>query len=535
MFTHARSMALPLPRIGRPAVLLGISALATTLGLVAAPARAQEATAEASSPAFFTLTSRTFYQGSQIRLSDDPEDDRFRDLNQFAEWLELNGWSLGSEGQFHAVASVRYRADFGTGYHRDTPAGAGIPAVDGTDYMAAGTPLVQLPYAYLDWRDVVDGRLDLRIGRQIIVDDLDWFSLDGVKGTLYLHDEISVDVYVGQPVPYDTFLSSDPFLYDGTELIDGPSLTVGGSGRVKLGEDFAFSLAYRHTFIFRGTSLDMAARPAVFPGFQDESDIVRTVSGGQVGINEASLGLSAAYTIRPLDTELYAHGVYNFLFGTLDRARAGASWTPRESVRVQAEYMRVQPRFAVDSIFNYFNIKPYDRGRFDVALQFVGALWLDAGYFVHAVHGDPKGPLGTNEPGSEGAAYEGNEIAHGPRAGLEWRGQGWGLGASVEASTNFASYAYGGNYRMVEAFGRMAFLEDRLNATLRVNLTGAQPDWFEDIDAGQVADEVQSMGVAVGLRAQITEGMMARVDFIKNFASVIEGSYRLQSMFEVRY
>lgn len=474
-----------------------------------------------------TLISRTIYQGSQIRLYDDDTIDRFRNLNLFAEWLDVSGWSLGPEGQFDAVVSVRYRADFGTGFHRDTPVTAGIPAVDGAHDL-------QLPYAYVDWRDVIDRRLDLRLGRQLLTDDLDWFSLDGVKATLWVDRDNYFEVYAGQPVPFDTFLSSDSFLYDGTEIIDGPNVTVGGSGHFRINEEFAFSLAYRHTFQFRGTDIEAPARLTTF-GSVNESDLVRSLTGGTVGVEEATLGLSAAYIFRDIDTELYGHGVYSFLFGSLDQARLGANFTPRETVRLELEYLRVQPRFAADSIFNYFNIKPYDRGRFDLALRFFGSLWLDAGYFVHAVHGDPKGPIDDATPGGEGATYQGNEIAHGPRVELEWRAARWRLGAAAEASTNFSSYAYGGNYRMLEGYGQLAFLEDRFVASLRLNYTGAQSDWFEGIDAGLVDDEIQSLGMALGARAQITDQVLARVDFIKNFGSVIEGSYRLQSLVEVRY
>jgi len=499
-------------------------ALLAVLALAAFEARAEAAS--------LTLISRTYYQGSQIRLFDSANIDAFRDLNRFAEWLDVSGWSMGPSGQFDAVVSIRYRTDFGTGFHRDTPTGLGIPAVDGRDDL-------EMPYAYLDWKNVVEDRLDLRIGRQLLTDDLDWFSLDGVKATLWLDlaRENQVEIYVGMPVPYDTFLSSEPFLYDGTQILDGPSLTFGGAGHFKLGEDFSASLAYRHTFIFRGTDLDGAARAVISDTDPREAPLVEAVSGGKVGVNEASLGLSLGYIIRPLNTDVYAHGVYSFLFGSLDRARVGASFTPIESVHAQIEYLRVQPRFAADSIFNYFNIKPYDRGRLELALELWGGLWIEAGYFLHIVNGAPKGPtLGPGVSQAEGAEFKGSDAAHGPSAGVEYRGNGWGAGVTFETSTNFGgNYAYGGNYRMIEGFGRMSFLEDRLSANIRLNYTGAQTDWFEGIDSGAVAPEIQSFGTALGVRVRVLDAITARVDFIKNFGAVLEGSYRLQTMLEVRY
>lgn len=485
----------------------------------------------AAHAAYLSLVSRTLYQGSMLRLFPDREIDRFRNLNRFAEWLDIGGYGFGPRAGLDALASVRYRTDFGTGFHRDTPPGAGIPAVDGRDQL-------EVLYAYLDWRDAIEGRLDLRLGRQLLIDDLDWFSLDGIKATVYPFAGTRFEVYAGQPVPYETFLSSDPFLYDGTQIDDGPELTFGGSATIH-GGDLTISAAYRHTFIFRGSELVGGARP----GF-DEGPAADSLSGGKRGVSEAVFGASLGYVIRPANIDLQAHGVWNLLFGGFDQARLGAGWTPRQSVRAQLEFLRVNPRFVADSIFNYFNLHPYDRGRAEVGLELTRGLWIDAGYFLQRFGGSPKGPrslatAGNEDPairGGEGLEFTGSDVVHGPRAEITYRRELWLVGAGAEASTNFGGrYAYGGNYRMVDLFGELLLLEGRLTTSLRLNYTGAQTDWFEAIDTGSVAPETVSYGVYLGARGKITDNVSARLDLVKNFESVIEGSYRIQSLLEVRY
>lgn len=491
-----------------------------------------------ASAAWLSVTSRTLYQGSQIRLFPDRNEDRFRNLNRFAQWLDVGGFAFGPGDDLDAVISLRYRTDFGTGFHRDTPEGLGVPAVDGRDQL-------ELLYAFVDWRDVIEDTLDLRLGRQLLIDDLDWFSLDGLNVTYHLFENTRISVYVGRPVPYEAFLSSEPFLYDGTELDDGFDLTFGGQATFGAG-DFNASLSYRHSFLFRGTDdLVIFGRPGLSGAALDaEIAAIRQVTGGSRGVPEASVGATIGYTLRRIDLDLYLHGNYNLILGGFEQARGGLAWTPSQSVRVQTEFLRVHPRFAADSIFNYFNIHPYDRARAEVATQIVPGVWATAGYFFQKFYGEAKGPKSLASSGSpddnlrggEGEEFQGSDVAHGPRGELSYRKERWGIGVSAEASTNFGGrYAYGGNYRQFEVFTDGTILDDRLNLGLRFNYTGAQTDWFPGLNSGAVAPEVVSFGLILSSAFRVTDMILARLDLIKNFESVIEGSYRLQSMLEVRY
>lgn len=482
-----------------------LKALAALLAL-GAPAAAEAAD--------FSLRSRTVYHGWQLRLPDRVD---LRNLNRFYETLDVGGFGVW-EGRVDAVLSLRYDTDFGTGFRRDTPPGAGIPAVDGRDDL-------DLMYAYVDWR-VLERRLSLRLGRQLILDDLDWYSLDGLKVTTHLTEDAYVEVYGGFAVPYGTFMSSDVFTNDGLELSDGPKFAVGLAGFWRVNQDLSLSLAYRQEHIIRKDELEVFG--AYAPG-SPEYALIQQLSGGRIGFQEHLVGASASYIIRPIDLEAYARLTYNLLFADLDQTRAGLNWDPARFLHVGLEYLRVRPRFAADSIFNVFNIFPYDRGRLEAELELFPGLRAHAGYFLQKMNG---GPVGL----ADGPEFPGSDLAHGPRGGLTWRPSWFGLGAFAEASTNTGGdFAYGGNYRRFELFGDLSLLERALYGWVRLNYTGFQNDWFEGADAGQVPEEKRSFIVDVGAQYSFLEFFTARLNYLQNIGSYLEGSYRVLSSLEVRY
>jgi hypothetical protein len=489
------------------------------LGIAAALATAP-APATAASVA---LTSRTVYHAYQVRLADDRSVDAFRNLNRFYEWIDGRVYATGPDAKIDVVLSLRFDHDFGTGFRRDTPPGFGLPA---TDEHAE----LQVAYLYVDWRDLA-GVVDLRLGRQLVVDDLDWYSLDGLKAAWRAHRSLTVEAYAGRAVPIDAFLSSEPFLNDGVELADGPILSFGGGARWRPIADLSVSAAFRQELMLRPDAIDAYGRPE---GSADAA-LLRAASGGKIGTQERLLGASLGYTLRPARLSLYGHGVWNLLFGALDRARAGLAWDPSTELHVGAEYLRVRPRFAGDSIFNVFNIFPYDRGRLELTWSILPGLVVEGGYFLQSVNGgvvsaDPA----TGDPG---AVFTSSNRSHGPSAELRYGRDAWTVGALAEAATNFQGrIAYGGNYRRFELYGDAAFLEGRLAASLRGAYTGFQNDWYERADSGEVQPEVRSWSLDAGLRGEVVEGLVfARANFIKNFQSLLAGGYRVYTAVEVRY
>src|SRR5262249_10854506 len=154
------------------------------------------------------LTYRAIFSAYQIRLmtptdqlGPQPQSDVFRSLTPLYQTLDIAGYNLGPSGDISVVSQLRYQTDFGTGYHRDTPDLAGIPTVDGRDQST-------VIFLSAEGRNALPPRLDVRLGRQLVMDDLAWYRLDGVSSTYHaLHTPVvnlDVDTYVGMPVRYNT-------------------------------------------------------------------------------------------------------------------------------------------------------------------------------------------------------------------------------------------------------------------------------------------------------------------------------------------
>lgn len=484
-----------------------------------------------------SLTYRAIFHAYQVRLFTDRDAngaqiDRFRSADPLYMTLDVGGYSLGPSSSIDTIASLRFRTDFGSGFNRDT-------ANDVTDPpKIAGSTEFDVLQLYADWRDVTTG-LDLRFGRQYIADDLDWYALDGLKGTMRLVDTSStsviVEAYIGLPVRIDFLFSSDALLSDGYEVSDGPGLAFGGSARAKLFGDLHLHLAYRQELLFRGDDLEVFRPAPTTPAEQAELEAIRAASAGSMALQESLLGFGAGYTIREADLDLYAQATLNLVFGALDMVRTGVSYNPRSDLHVGVEYLRVYPRFAADSIFNIFNIFPYDRARAEVDLEILRGLTVELGYFALLVHGGPKGPIAPALP-DNGSEYQGEDIAHGPSGAVTYTYENFGFGLATEISTNSGGkYAWGGNYRRFELFGDAGFVENRFGATLRLGALTIQNDWFGGADAGQVAEPESMYSLDIGGRAAILEWLLVRASFVKNFSSYLEGDYRVYSMLELRY
>ena len=480
-----------------------------------------------------SLTAKTIYHAYEIPLIPGQDLGR-RNLNRFYTTLDVGGWALGPGGDIDAVVSLRYDTDFGTGFRIDTPAQLGIPATDQRDDL-------DLIFAYVDWKNIWQDRLHARIGRQVLVDDLAWYSLDGVNLTFTPwrsgRDQLSLSAYVGMPVRFDVVFSSEPFLNDGTQVFDGGAgLAFGGTARATVLGDLDVSVSYRQEVSFRAGELEPFRGDANLDALDPAGAAVKTeaanaaaaASAGSVGLMESRLGLSAGYTLRAIAADVYGSLVWDALTGAIEQARAGVGYDPVRGLHAQVEYLRSRPRFAGDSIFNWFNIFAYDRGRVELSLELIPGLTVQGGYLLQVFGGGPTAARGAEFPGSD--------LSHGPSGGVSYRTPRFGAGIYGEASTNTGgSYAYGGNYRTGWAWGDVAFLDRRVVADARVSLTTVQSDWYEGNDAGQVAPADTSVNVALGGRAAVTDFLSARLMFVKNFGSAFEGSYRIYSELAVRY
>ncbi len=480
-----------------------------------------------------TLKTRSIYRAFDLRLQPEIDRAQTRALNQFYQTLELTGLNLDGNDRVSMVVSLRYHTDFGTGFHRDTPDGAGVPAVDGRNDF-------DLMIAYVDWVALPE-LLELRFGRQLIVDDLDWYSLDGISAHVHpwTHglDGLNLTVYAGQPVRFDVGFNSEALLGDGTEIYDGEApfhgLTVGGQASLRLFRELSLSMSFRQEWVKRGDDLAVLFSP------EDSARAARVkeASGGDFSVQESLLGAAVGYGFRSWHVDVFGSLTWNVLLGALEQARAGISYNPKPGLHFQAEYLRVRPRFVGDSIFNFFNIFGYDRARVEMTVDLFGGLRIEGGYFIQAFGGGEKGPKSTADPGpNEGASFDGSSTTQGPSIGVHYRAPRWSVGATLEGGSNLGSgISYGGNYRAAALFGDLGFWQRRLVLRGRLGLTSIQSDWFERTDSGEVAEVRTSYTASLAGRAKVTDRVGVRLNFIKNFDSYLEGGHRIYSELSVVY
>lgn len=503
---------------------LSVFACAAVVGLWAHPARAQAV----------SFTARSVYHGYQIQLDPYGSSDATRSLDRFYAAVEGGAFGLGSEHDLAVVMSLRYDTDFGARRHL-APDGVDIPSLtEPSDF--------DLLYLYVDWKNMVGHEIDARIGRQLQMDDLDWYVFDGLKlmGHFWREGEnhFDVDLYAGIPVRIDTlFSSSEALLGDGTEYYDGEvpfgGLGVGANAYLRVFKDLSISLSWRNELVFRsddiegfGPADDVTARELGGLSATAYREAAASVSETQTGLQESLFGGSIGYQLRDLDLTLQAGLVFDLLSDNLDRARAMIGWDPVSNIHLGLDYLRVRPRFVGDSIFNWFNTFPYDRARVEGSWALLDErLVLDAFYFVQAFHGDEV----------SGMPFEGQDVTHGPGGGVSWKESFYRVFVHAEGSTNYGDYAYGGNYLLAWLGGDVSLLDRRLSFDARLSYTQIQEDWVAGVDEGEVAEARTTYTAAVGVRGLILDWLQARAMYVQNIDPVLEGSYRVYTELAVMY
>ena len=95
-----------------------------------------------------------------------------------------------------------------------------IEATDAVPELRASSLDLDLLYAYLDVRGLADGAVDLRIGRQLKVDALDWFAMDGLTARAETPLHVAVEAFGGLRVRDASPLGTYQVELDGTSGAD---------------------------------------------------------------------------------------------------------------------------------------------------------------------------------------------------------------------------------------------------------------------------------------------------------------------------
>ena len=262
------------------------------------------------------------------------------------------------EGQLQVVTSLRLRHDFGTYLSQAGPnSSARLQTVDGRQ--------IDLMHGYLEGRRL-GGFVDLKVGRQYEMSGLDWYAFDGafVRARTPVH--LALDVFGGFEVNGADIFGFPTDELDGT---DGPEHEDSTSVMVGVGAsviDLPFidaSVAYRQTFspaLLNRKVVDELTGEEGLPTTTDQ-DIVSA---------RTALRLAKG-RVAP-----FGAGRYNVGTGRLDDVAAGIDWSIADDRKldddgrmrgqrhaIRAMYLRTEPSFDLDSIFNVFAARAFEDAR----------------------------------------------------------------------------------------------------------------------------------------------------------------------------
>ncbi len=189
------------------------------LALVAAAACCAPGAARAGR---YSVEARTEAQAYELRTwagraADDPDVlPRYR----IVQYLDLGAFELAELGRgerLDFVASLRLDHDFG------------FSRADQDALDDAERPAIHLLYGYLSWSGAFQGLLDLKAGRQIVLDPLEFFSFDGADVHLHTPWHLGASAFGGLQVKATSLLGSPTFAPDGVRYTDARRVSLGAT------------------------------------------------------------------------------------------------------------------------------------------------------------------------------------------------------------------------------------------------------------------------------------------------------------------
>ncbi len=244
----------------------------------------------------------------------------FLDRRRLVEWVDLRA------GRLLGIQDL----SFETSFRLDTELGFD------DDLDAMGNDLAELMLAKVSWRRI-GGRLDLTVGRQLLLDELDFLLFDGLRTDVQMPAGLSFRLIAGFEVRNHSLLGGQELELDGVEGDTLPAPVVG----VGLNFDSSWlqaELAYRRMLLWTQD----------WPLLEE-----RLGASGSVLLWQRRIGLDGG-------------AVFDLLEDQWDRLRA-SGWfrLPAffDGIRIEAGYLRSRPHFSLDSIFNFFSPAPFNEYR----------------------------------------------------------------------------------------------------------------------------------------------------------------------------
>lgn len=275
-------------------------ALAAVAVLAAAPGR--------SSASVYTVGARTEVELYDFRsiAGHAPEDPFTIQRQRLVQYLQLGAFDLGSRGpdeRIDFVTSLRLDEDFGLDARE-------------RELLDLTQPQIDLLYGYLQWRGALGGLLDARLGRQVVLREIEFWSFDGLEATVHVpHVPLSLTALGGLLVTGSSPLGSANMGPDGVRVSDRRRIEQGAT--TWLMDETASSIAYDY----------LDAPTPVFGGRLDLEG-VRSVSAG-IGYRRA---LSQTSGENPEQTPEAVRGWHT----DLEHLTADARWRPLQRLEIEA-------------------------------------------------------------------------------------------------------------------------------------------------------------------------------------------------------
>jgi hypothetical protein len=315
------------------------------VGLGASPARAFEGQVRAETAA----------QAWQVR---GPSGAPVLSLRRLTQTLSLGAWQRNDNPRGAAwTVRARLRIDSDFGGACDASGERCLGELE-RSRTAEFAPLfarraVDLPFAYIDGEGLLGRVVDLRLGRQFVVDPLGFFVFDGARVQVHLGARARVELYGGLETRTGFPLSSGRFERDGLVRADrarwDPTLAPGVLDRAQAGA--------------AGVALTLTPAAALYARATWRRVWTRD------GTAEEKLGAVAelragAYAL------VSAEAVYSVPHNTVGNLSVGVEHAPPGSVSWGVELSRFRPTFDPTSLWASFWTDPTDdlRARLELPL-----------------------------------------------------------------------------------------------------------------------------------------------------------------------
>lgn len=193
---------------------------------------------------------------------------------------------------------------------------------------------LSIQYAMLQGEGLFGGLIDVKLGRQLMMDGLDYLMMDGGVVTVNTPFFLALELHAGLEVRNDTWdLNDSQFETDGTRFIEDTEETTD-----------AASLVFGAALMTRDLNY---ARYRV--GYR------RYFSSGAVDAEKVG-GSFHQRIVEGIDLSgIVSWDLFN---GRFDRIQAGGRVKIADHTELDLEYVRTNPTFDGDSIFNIFSVYP---------------------------------------------------------------------------------------------------------------------------------------------------------------------------------